>query len=186
VSRRAVENLVALVILFVFAAALYLSFDYGPRARLVPVPIAVLGILLVVVQMVWMNLRSADELHIDTIDLFAGRQSPQAAARAEGVAHEAADAAATSHRRPGLFNGEIVPFALVAAFIALIYVLGPIVAIFIFVSGYLYFSKTASIVRAIGYAAICVGAIYLMFGLVLDVDMNRGLAMPLINQVVRF
>ena len=39
-SRRAQENLVAAILLLLFTAVLIMSFDYGPRARMVPVPIA--------------------------------------------------------------------------------------------------------------------------------------------------
>ena len=50
ISRRAQENIFAAIIFILFATVLYLSYGYGPRARMVPVPLAVFGIILIIIQ----------------------------------------------------------------------------------------------------------------------------------------
>ncbi|HEX2725146.1 MAG TPA: hypothetical protein VHN20_04930, partial [Beijerinckiaceae bacterium] len=72
-SRRAQENIVAGFVLAFFLAIIVLSLDYSPRARFVPMPVAVFGALLVTIQLVWQNLRSPDELHVDVLELLTGR-----------------------------------------------------------------------------------------------------------------
>ena len=189
-SRRAQENLVAAIILLLFVTVLYMSFGYGPRARLVPVPIAVLGIILVAAQVVWQNLRSSDELQIDTLELFAGRK------RSSVPAGEAKDPAATDpavgQSAAGIvgwrrwLNSEIAPFVLVSLILVLFFVLGPLPAIFLFTGGYFVLSGQCTLLRGLAYAAATSGLVYLMFGVVLEVDLNRGLLIPFINQFVRF
>ncbi len=57
-SRRAQENLVGVIVLAVFVVMLYLTFGYSSRARLVPLPVCIFGIILAVAQLLWQNLRS--------------------------------------------------------------------------------------------------------------------------------
>lgn len=189
-SRRAQENLVVAIIFFLFVMVLYMSFGYGPRARLVPVPIAVLGIILLAVQVIWQNLRSGDDLKVDTLDLFAGRKNPGVPDGGEKapVAADSADGQSAGGKdgwRRWLGSG-IAPFALVGFFLALFFVLGPLPAILIFTAGYFVLSGQCTLPRGLIYAAIFSGVFYLMFGVVLDVDLNRGLVTPFINQFVRF
>lgn len=189
-SRRVQENLVAAIIFLLFVTVLYLSFGYGPRARMVPVPIAVLGIALLVVQVIWQNLRAGDELQIDTLELFTGRKKPGApnGDEKEPVAADPPDAEPAGGpdgwRR--WLRGEMAPFALVAFVLALFFVFGPLLAVLMFTAGYFVLSGHCTILRGLSYAAVFSGALYLMFGVVLAVDLNRGLAMPFINQFVRF
>ena len=68
-SRRAQENLVGVIVLAVFVVMLYLTFGYSSRARLVPLPVCILGIILAVAQLLWQNLRSADELRVSFLDV---------------------------------------------------------------------------------------------------------------------
>ncbi len=72
-SRRAQENLVGVIVLAVFVAMLYLTFGYSSRARLVPLPVCILGIILAVAQLLWQNLRSADELRVNFLDVVGSR-----------------------------------------------------------------------------------------------------------------
>ncbi|MFH1633684.1 MAG: hypothetical protein ABIG63_06685 [Chloroflexota bacterium] len=74
ISKRAQENLFVAIIFILFATVLYLSYGYGPRARLVPVPIAVLGIIFLIVQVIWQNLHSGKDLHVDEFEVFTGKK----------------------------------------------------------------------------------------------------------------
>jgi hypothetical protein len=176
-SRRVQENLVAAVLLLLFLAVLVMSFDYGPRARLVPVPIAIIGILLTLAQLVWQNLRGADELHVDMLELVAGREGSD---RRTAAQTETGGAAA----EPSL-RAQAKAFAIVAAILALFLVLGPIPAIFLFSAGYFILTGETWI-RGLLYAFLCAGSLYLVFGYILQVQLNRGLAAPLIGQFVDF
>ena len=189
-SRRAQENLVAAIIFFLFASVLYMSLGYGPRARLVPVPIAVLGMILIAVQVIWQNLRRGDDLHIDTLELFAGRKKslvPDGDEKAP-VAAEQADGQSAG-RKDGWrrwLSSEIAPFALVGLVLVLFLVLGPLLSVLIITAGYFVLSGQCTLPRGLVYAAVCTGVLYLLFGIVLDIDLNRGLIMPFINQFIRF
>jgi Tripartite tricarboxylate transporter TctB family len=181
-SRRLQENLVAAFLLLLFTAVLVMSFDYGPRARLVPVPIAIIGIVLTLAQLVWQNLRGADELHVDVLELVAGRDGSnrREAARRE-VAQSETGGAAGQHA-PG---AQARAFAIVAVLLALFLLLGPVPAMFLFSAGY-FLLTGESWVRGLLYAFLCAGSLYLVFGYTLQVQLNRGLAAPWIGQYVNF
>jgi Tripartite tricarboxylate transporter TctB family len=176
-SRRVQENLVAAILLLLFAGVLIASFDYGPRARLVPVPIAIIGILLTAAQLVWQNLRGADELHVDVLELVAGRDG---SSRRKAAQSEAGGSAAHS------LGAQAKAFAIVGALLALFLVLGPVPAIFVFSAGYFILSGETSWPRGLLHAFACTGLLYLIFGYILQVQLNRGLAAPLIGQYLDF
>jgi hypothetical protein len=176
-SRRVQDNLIAAVLLLLFVAVLIMSFDYGPRARLVPVPIAIIGILLTLAQLVWQNLRGADELHVDVLELVAGRDGSNRRKRAQ------TETASTAQQHS--LGAQAKAFGIVAALLALFLVLGPIPAIFVFSAGYFILTGEAWF-RGLLYAFLCAGSLYLVFGYILQVQLNRGLAAPWIGQYVNF
>ena len=45
-SRRTQENLIALVVVMVFVGVIVTSLDFGPRARMIPLPLAIFGLIL--------------------------------------------------------------------------------------------------------------------------------------------
>ena len=180
-SRRAQENLVAGILLALFAVVLIMSFGYGPRARLVPLPIAIIGILLTLGQLVWQNLRGADDLHVDVLELVAGRDGRQRREQAQRDAAGRTGAAAA----PSL-GAQAKAFAIVAALLALFLVLGPLPAMFVFSAGYFILSGETSWPRGLLYAFVCTGLIYLVFGYILQVQLERGLLAPLIGQYLHF
>jgi hypothetical protein len=176
-SRRAQENLIATALLLLFVAVLVMSFGYGPRARLVPVPIAIIAILLTAGQLLWQNLRAADELHVDVLELVTGRDGSNRRRAAQS------DAAAP---QPHSLAAQARAFGIVAALLALFLVLGPLPAIFLFSVGYFILGGDSSWLRGLAYACLCTGLLYLIFGFILQVQLNRGLIAPLIGQYVTF
>jgi hypothetical protein len=176
-SRRVQENLVAVFLLLLFTAVLVMSFDYGPRARLVPVPIAIIGIVLTLAQLVWQNLRGADELHVDVLELVAGRESSNRRAVAQSGTGGSAGRYA--------LGAQVKAFAIVAVLLALFLLLGPVPAMFLFSAGY-FIATGESWLRGLLYAFLCAGSLYLIFGYTLQVQLNRGLAAPWIGQYVNF
>jgi hypothetical protein len=183
-SRRAQENLVGVIVLAVFVMLLYLTLGYSSRARLVPLPVAVLGIMLAVAQLFWQNFRSLDELRINPLDMVGNPRVPEAPAMQPGISGTAQQGAATGpKRKPG---GELSAFGLIAALLALVFVIGPLPAVFFFTAGYLGLSRHCSPARAVLYGACCAVVLYGLFGFALGVPLNRGLISGFLGDYVDF
>ena len=179
-SRRFQENVIALVLLAFFVGIFVMSFEYGARARLVPLPIAALGIALVLAQLVWQNVRSLDELQVDMLEFISG---DQAAALTAGLASKDN---AVKERPAGRINREVAAFGIVAALLALCFVLGPLIGVFVFMAGYFALSRLSSWLMAIVFALAGSTAFYLLFGVLLNVQFNRGLLAPVISPYLHF
>jgi hypothetical protein len=172
-SRRAQENLAALAFLLLFAGIIVLSLDFGPRARMIPVPLAIGGVVLTLIQIVWQNLRSTDDLQIDLMKVLVARDpgSPQAEPSPEAAAKKA-----SSRREAGAFGIVIVLLVLTLA-------LGPIPAIFLFTGGYFVVSGHYSWLRSFIYTAIFTAVVYLLFVVALEIQLYHGLLTPLIERL---
>lgn len=179
-SRRFQENIVALLLLGFFIAVLTMSLDYGPRARLVPVPIAVLGIVLVLFQIAWQNLRSADELNIDLLDVLTERDGTPAA-------DDAADEETTDDPPPAAVeeNGEAMRITyavgMVVVFVAMILTLGPMPSIFIFTGVYFVVSGHYPPAKGFLIAAVFTIATYLVFVHALHLQLYNGYLEPAVE-----
>lgn len=181
-GRRAQDNLVGIIVLAVFLVLLYLTFGYSARARLVPLPVAVLGVILAVAQLLWQNFRSVDELRINPLDLVGNPRIPEATTTGSGIP-VAPPTQTEVKRKPG---GELGAFGLLALLLALVYGAGPLPAVFLFTAGYLGFSRHCTPARAILYGAICAAVLYALFGFALGVPLNRGLLSGFISGYVDF
>jgi hypothetical protein len=182
-SRRAQENLVAGILLAVFLAMLVLTLGYSARARLVPLPIAILGVLLAVAQLLWQNLRSSDELRINFLDLVGARNAKRAAA----IPQSAPTATDTDRNSADTRKfGELSAFGIVALLLALVFVVGPLPAVFVFTTGYLRLTKHCSLGRAFLYGLACVAVLYGLFGFTLGIQLNRGLLAGFLVEYVDF
>jgi hypothetical protein len=183
-SRRTQENIVAGILLAVFLVLLALTLGYSSRARLVPLPVAILGVVLAVAQLLWQNLRSVDELRVNFLDLVG---SPGAVEKT-AIGHATSD---ETERRDGAgvprrLGGELSAFGIVAVLLALVFVVGPLPAVFLFTAGYLRLTKHCSLPRALLYALACVGVLYSLFGFTLGVQLNRGLMAGFLGNYVDF
>jgi hypothetical protein len=178
-SRRAQENLVAGILLAGFIGIIVLSLDYSPRSRLVPLPMAILGAILVTIQLVWQNLRSVDELQVDVLEFLTGHSragSPAAASDQTPAAREEAG-------RTGATK-NLVAFAMVAVLLAAFLLLGPIPAIFLFTAGYLILSKYSSWPKGLAYGAVFTAIIVVVFGYILKIPLDRSILLPRIGQYI--
>ncbi|HWI14870.1 MAG TPA: hypothetical protein VNT02_11485, partial [Burkholderiales bacterium] len=118
-SRLAQENVVAVLLLIVFGGVIWLCQDFGPRARMIPLPLSIFGIVLTLIQLVWQNVRSTDELQMNMIDV--AHPSP--------VDAEAADEAPEpdpSPAKPTTWRRETLAYGIVALLIGLVYAIGVI------------------------------------------------------------
>ena len=184
-SRRAQENLVGVIVLAIFVAMLYLTFGYSSRARLVPLPVCILGILLAVAQLLWQNLRSADELRVNFLDVV-GRgtiSTPAVGPHGGSASAQPQSTEADGERRPA---GELSAFGIIAILLALVFVVGPLPSVFLFTAGYLALTRHCSSARAVLYAFLCAAILYGLFGFALGVQLNRGLLSGFISNFVDF
>ena len=70
-SRHAQENVASVLLLAFFAGVIVLCQDFGPRARMIPQPLAGFGSALTLIQMAWHNFGSTAELQMDMISVQA-------------------------------------------------------------------------------------------------------------------
>jgi Tripartite tricarboxylate transporter TctB family len=189
-SRRAQENLVAGVLLAFFLGIIVLSLGYSPRSRLVPLPMAVLGAILVTVQLIWQNLRSVDELQVDVLEFLTGHsraEGPIPAAQPGSVGSKDAGSPGSLPRKDAKTTGSwksFVAFGMVAVLLAGFLLLGPIPAIFLFTAAYLILTKYSSWPRGLAYAAVFTTIIVVVFGHVLKIPLDRSILLPGIGQYV--
>jgi MFS family permease len=168
-SRRARENVVAVLLLAVFAGVIYLCQDFGPRARMIPLPLAIVGIVLTLVQLVWQNLGSTDVLQMEMISVDASQP-----AIAEP---KSADERETA---PG-WKREARAYGIVALFLALALALGPLLAVFVFTAGYFVLTRHYSWKAGLMYTTLFAGCVYLLFGVALGLQPSYGLLAPLFH-----
>jgi hypothetical protein len=162
-TRRAQENLVALLFLALFVAIIWISLGYGPRARMVPIPIATMGILLCIAQLVWQNRSSVEDLKIDMFEFLTGdTEQPEQAVEAE-----------TPKRAS--FRNELAGIGVVLLLLAMYLVLTPLPAIFLFTAGYFVLSRHYSPARGILYAALFTAVIYVVFGRILHIPLDQSI-----------
>ena len=170
-SRRAQENLVAAALLLLFAGVIYLCQDFGPRARMIPLPLAILGAALTVIQIAWQNLRSTDELQIDIISVPAqGMAAPKP--------DTGADAKPSARKGPS-WREEAAAFGIVAVLLALVLVVGPVPAVFLFTGGYFLRTRHYSFWAGLIYTAVFTAATYLLFFVALEIQPYHGLLAPI-------
>lgn len=172
-SRRTQENIIALAVLGIFIGVIVMSLGYGPRARMIPLPLATLGIILIVIQLVWQNLRSTDELQMDMLSMLT-RQAEGASAASQK--NEEGGKPKSTWRR------ELTALGIVAALVALILLTGPIPAVFVFTGAYFVLSRHYSWFAGLVYTIAFTIAIYLLFVVALEVQLYHGLLEPLVER----
>jgi hypothetical protein len=183
-SRRVQENIVGVIMLAVFVVMLYLTFGYSSRARLVPLPVCILGIILAIAQLIWQNLPAAGELRVNILDVMGrGAIKTPATAPAGGQPTQPQGADINLARKPG---GELSAFGIIAILLGLVFVVGPLPSVFLFTAGYLALTRHCSPARAVLYALACAAVLYGLFGFALGVQLNRGLLSGFIAGYVDF
>jgi len=168
-SRRAQENIVAGVLLCVFVGYLLITLGFGPNARLVPLPIAILGLFLLVIQLVRQNLRDAKELHVDLFASLTGQVTPEIASAAEQTPVIGPAAHFRRELQAGLF---------IATFVGLIALLGPVTAVFLFSTGFLALTRHYAPARALVVGTAFTVALYVLFVFGLQLQLYHGILEP--------
>ena len=155
-STRAQENLIAGALLIFFGGYSLVCLGFGPNARLVPLPMAIVGFLLVVGHLLNVNLRPA-QVNDDDNDR---------------------DVTASGTRG----SRELQAFGGAVALILLIVVLGPVVAVFLFSCGYLLLTRHATPGRALVAGSLFTAIIYLLFVVGLQLQLYHGILEPIFGR----
>lgn len=180
-NRRTQENILAVALLGFFIGIFVLSLEYGPRARLVPIPISVLGMILIVAQLIWQNLRPAEELNIDILEFLTKRgKKPGAGGDADQDA-ATPEAPAKPAEPPPSFGREVLAFGTVAFLVGLFLLFGPFPAVFIFTFAYFSLSRHFRWPKALMYTTVFVAIAYALFVEVLKIQLYHGVLEPWVN-----
>jgi Tripartite tricarboxylate transporter TctB family len=166
-SRHAQENLVSVLLLALFIGVILLCQDFGPRARLIPLPLAIFGIVLTLIQLAWHNLGSTDELQMDMIAV----QAPDALSAA-------VKAPAAPVLKPA-WGREASAYGIIVLLVAMIFTVGLMPAVFVFTGGYLFLSHYCSWRASVLYTAVLTAVVYLLFVVALQIQPYHGLLAPL-------
>jgi len=157
ISRHAQENVASVLLLVFFAGVIVLCQDFGPRARMIPQPLAAFGIVLTLIQMAWHNFGSPEELQMDMITVKA----------------PAAPVKKPSRQR------EAPAYGMIAVLLALTFAAGVMPAAFLFTAGYFMLTRYCSWQLSLVYAAVLTGSLYLLFVVALQMQPYHGLLAPL-------
>ena len=155
-SRLTQENLVAAALLVFFGGVIWLCQDFGPRARMIPLPLAVFGIVLTVIQILWQNLRSTEELRMDMIQV----RTPGDAARPA-----AGTQAASQAGKPISWRLEAGALGIVVTLVALILV-----------------TRQYSWRTSLVYTGVLTAVVYFLFVVALQIQPYHGMLAPLVEQ----
>lgn len=180
-SRRTQENILAIVLMAFFVGILVMSLDYGPRARLVPVPISVLAIILLGAQLIWQNLRPPDELHVDMLEFLTRRGVDPSRNAAADEQSDTEGAASRDTEDVSRFGREVFAFAKVAGLVAMFLLLGPFPSVFIFTFAYFSLSRHYHWPKAVVVTTVFVAVVYGLFAEVLDIQPYHGVLEPLVS-----
>ena len=163
--RHAQENMVSVVLLALFIGVIVLCQDFGPRARMIPLPLAIFGIVLTLIQLAWHNLGSTDELRMNMISVKAP-DAPEA------------EAALSVPAKKTTWRQEAGAYGIIGLLVVMILVVGLMPAVFVFTGGYLWLSRYCSWQKSLIYTALLTAAVYLLFEVALQMQPYHGLLAP--------
>lgn len=175
-TKRTEENIVAVIFLVIFIAVIIMSMGYGVRARLVPLPIASGSAVLVLAQLILQNTKKNVDFSVDASELFRGSKTGQA------VQDEKSKTGSTDLKVKKIGGGnEWRGLGLVGIYFLIILLIGIMPAVFIFVLGYFLFVAKIKWIRALLYSVLCEVAIYVLFVMLLQVQMYQGWLISLLG-----
>lgn len=177
-SRLAQENLITALLLVFFGGVIWLCQDFGPRARMIPYPLAIFGIVLTVIQILWQNLRSVDELQIDLIKV-AG---PTSVADPGDAATATSEKSAPEAVKGRMWRKEAGALGIVAILLGLIMLIGLLPAVFVFTAAYFLLTHHYSWRAGLLYTAIFTATVYLLFVMALQIRPYHGLLEPWVER----
>jgi Tripartite tricarboxylate transporter TctB family len=172
VSRRAQENVLAGLLVVFFVGYIAVALGFGPNARLVPLPMAGIGLLCLLVQIVRQNRPGGLRKNtFGPLALITG-----------GRPTEEPEAEADTREPSRVFERELRAFGFVGGFAVLIAALGPVPAVFLFSAAFLAISKHYPLWKAVAVAGAFAVLLYLLFVVGLELQLYHGLLAPLVDR----
>ncbi len=168
-SRRAQENVVALALLLLFIGFLVVGMSYSPKARLVPVPLAIVSILLISLQLFLQNFRRDIKLSVDTMELFARPPREDVCEVDKDVRDEVPGTEKSDGRK------EIEGIGIMLLLVAMVLVLGMFPAVLVFVFGYFMVIGKSKLLPSAIYSVVTAGVLYVLFVSILGILPYEGL-----------
>jgi hypothetical protein len=178
ISRRLQDNLMAIAMIGVFIAVIVTTLDFGPRARMVPLPVATFGLILMLVQLVWQNIRPSEDLEMEMFGSLA-RRGREVGSKGQSDQPEVRDEPVVPWPE---WAREAAAYGMVLAIVGLIFLLGPLPAVFLFAGGYFLLTRQYSVVKGLVYTVALTLAIYLLFVVALEIQMYHGVLEPLVER----
>jgi hypothetical protein len=170
-SGRTQENIAAVLLLVIFMIIGGMSLNYFPRARLMPLAISIVSIVLVAAQLIIQNTKANNmDLAIDTMELFGAT-----GLKKEGRRKADEEAARTLEKEIIQGVKESTSLAILLGLFLLIYILGFVIAIPIFITLYFRFFNKAQWPRAIITGIGTVAVLYVFFSLLLQINLYPGI-----------
>lgn len=166
------KNMVEIIVLYIFIAAIVASLNYSPRARLVPLTISVIGALLTIGQIVLQNLRADQDLHVDLLAILTTKKGEAGTTTSQQAGISSLPR--TEKKGPSI-RRELMAFGLIGLLLVLFVLFGPIPAIFLFIAGFFVGTGQYSAFKAVPIALGCTVLIYVIFAFGLDVQFSAGL-----------
>lgn len=172
-SRHSREILAATFFLLLFACVGWLTLDFGPRARLIPLPLAIVGGALAIVQIVLSLSRPGG---LERMKMIEVEQSALPTADTpDGVPVNDTSLSVQQPER----RREWVAYAIVIGFCALVMLVGPVIAMFVFTTGYFMRTGVYSPARSLILGSVYTGIVYLLFFVTLQIEPYYGVLAPL-------
>lgn len=168
-SKRAQENIIAFLFLFFFIAMIVLSFDYGPRARMVPIPIAAVSAVVMLLQIYLMNFRKDIDLNVDAAELLTGGHTKESIV--EGKSHEEVAEVKIIKIEGGK---ESTALLIVLVYLVMTLIIGIMPAMFLFVFGFFVLVTKMHWIRSLIIALITEVSIYILFVYILEIQFYEG------------
>ena len=156
-ERSTQENIFIGILLCLFVGYVLMSLDFGPNARLVPLPISIIGLMLLVTQLAQQNLLKTVKLKTSAEKM--GPKEPE-----------------TDGKR------EIIALGFITGFVALIILLGPLAAVFFFSVMFFIVTKHYALWKAIAVALILSATMYFLFIIGLRLESYHGILGSLLVQ----
>lgn len=168
-SRRAQENIVAFIFLIFFVGMIILSFNYSPRARMVPVPIAITSAVIILIQIYLMNFRKDINLNVDPTELLTGGKSKESIE--EGRAKDQVAEVKIQKIKGGK---ESVAILIVLSYLGLTLLIGILPAMLIFVMGFYIFITKLHWIKSLIITLLCEVGVWVLFVFILEVQFYEG------------
>ncbi|NLT96081.1 MAG: tripartite tricarboxylate transporter TctB family protein [Clostridia bacterium] len=161
-KKTTANNLVAIAFLVLFIRIAIMTTAYGPRARLVPLPVAICSIILVCFQLYLQNSKNTKlNLKVDAGEVLFGQKEIKKSKSDE--------------KKENSVKKELASFSVVLVFLALILILGVEPAIFVFVTGYFRFINKDKWLKSLLFGVGTLVFVHLLFVTFLNVNFYEGI-----------